>query len=295
MMTTILAELPRITIVTPLYNGGKFLRETIESVINQNYANFEYYIVDGASTDSSVDIIREYAHRVDWWITEKDHGQSDAINKGFARATGELFCWVNSDDILFPGCLEAVAECYLIQNQPDIIHTNVAYIDAETRITRFIRVPRQSRFFFFRGVWHGAAPSIFFKTSLMQAVGGLDKNLHLSMDIDIWMKMMKAGARVAHIPEYLGGFRQHETSKTVVSKNSRKTCENSETTRILNGNIQGSTIPRREFWRRIYKLYQVLNLNYLRAAGDLRRISDPMYLRRMLAEKRPSFCGESES
>jgi len=262
--------------------------------LSQNYPRLEYVVIDGGSSDQSQGIIRARQQYLSYWCSEKDEGQSDAIIKGLERSSGELFAWVNSDDILFPGCLEAVAARYLKNNKPDIIHTNVAYIDGETRISRFIRVPCQSRFFFFRGVWHGAAPSIFFKTSLMRAVGGLDKKLHLSMDLDIWMRMMEAGARVTHVPEYLGGFRRHESSKTVISLNSRKTCENSETTRILDGHIRGSTISRRVFWRRIYKLYQVLNLNYLRAARDLKRLAEPLYLQRVLAEKRNLFCEETE-
>jgi glycosyltransferase involved in cell wall biosynthesis len=263
--------LPRISIVTPSLNQARFLAETMDSIMSQDYPELEYIVIDGKSTDGSQRIIEARQQYLSDWCDEEDRGQSDAIMKGLARSSGELFAWVNSDDILFPGCLAAVAKCYLKNNRPDIIHTNVAYIDAETRITRYVRVPRQSRFFFFRGVWHGAAPSIFFKTSLVRAVGGLDRNLHLSMDLDLWMKMMKAGAKAAHVPEYLGGFRQHASSKTVVSIISRKTFENPETARILDGNLSGSTILKRMFWRRVYHLCQILNLNYMRARRDLRR------------------------
>jgi glycosyltransferase involved in cell wall biosynthesis len=99
-------ELPRITIVTPSF-------EAIDSVLNQGYPNLEYIIVDGGSTDNSVDIIREYQDRIAWWVSEKDAGQSETINKGFVRSTGELLGWINSDDILLPVCLYEVANCYL--------------------------------------------------------------------------------------------------------------------------------------------------------------------------------------
>ena len=266
--------LPKISIVTPSFNQGQFLRETIESVLEQNYLDLEYFIVDGGSTDNSVDIIREYKNHIDWWVSEKDEGQTDAIMRGFNRATGELFAWVNSDDVLFPGCLKAVADCYLKNGRPDLIHTNVAYIDSESRISRFIRVPCQSRFFFFRGVWHGAAPSIFYRTSLFGDVGGLNRKYYLSMDVDIWVRLMKTEARVAHIPRYLGGFRWHDSAKTVQSLKTRKAQENSETTEILNANLPRSNQSRRAFWRKVYNLYQVLNLNYLLAYKDLKGLGE---------------------
>ena len=271
-MLTDSGALPKITIVTPSYNQDKFVRETIESILNQNYPNLEYFVVDGGSTDNSVDIIREYKDHIDWWVSEKDQGQTDAIMKGFNRATGELFAWVNSDDVLFPGCLKAVADCYLKNSKPDIIHTNVAYIDSGSRITSFVRVPRQSRFFFFRGVWHGAAPTIFYKTSLFRDIGGLNRKYYLSMDVDIWVRMMKTGAKVAHIPRYLGGFRWHDSAKTVQSLRRRNTQENLETTEILDANLSRSNQARRAFWRKVYNLYQVMNLNYLRAYKDLKSL-----------------------
>jgi glycosyltransferase involved in cell wall biosynthesis len=265
-------SLPRITIVTPSFNQGKYLNETITSILNQEYPNLEYMVIDGGSTDESVDIIRSHADHLTYWCSQKDAGQTDAIMKGFKRCSGVLFAWVNSDDVLFPGCLQAAADCYQAHNAPDIIHTNIAYIDSQSRISRFIRVPQQSRFFFFRGVWHASAPSIFFKTALFRNVGGLDKTYHLSMDVDIWVRMLKAGAKVAHIPCYLGGFRWHDCAKTVQSLKTRSTQENHETKRIFNSQLAGSSPAQRAFWRKIYKIYQLINLNYLRAYKDLKSL-----------------------
>jgi len=263
--------LPIITIVTPSYNQARFIKETIESILKQNYPSLEYIVIDGGSTDGSKEIIRNYENQLAFWCSEKDEGQSDAIMKGFNRCSGELIAWVNSDDVLFPGCLNAAAKCFLENGYPDIITANIAYIDAKSNITRFIRVPRQSRFFFFRGVWHGTAPCVFFKRSLFVKVGGVQKKYKLSMDLDLWVRMMKAGARVVHITSYLGGYRWHKSSKTVRSITNRSTQENHETTEILNEHLHGSTPLTRAFWRITYKIYQTINFNYIIAYNDLKK------------------------
>jgi len=194
-------NLPRIIIVTPSFNQAQYLPETIESILNQNYPNLEYTIIDGGSTDNSVAIIKKYESHLLYWCIEEDRGQSDAIMKGFNKATGELFAWVNSDDVLFPGCLRQIAEHYVKSAKPDIITGNVAYIDDQGKITRYVRLPKQSRFFFSHGVWHVSAPAVFFRASLFRDVGGLDFRYHLCMDLDLWVRMINAGARIEHIKD----------------------------------------------------------------------------------------------
>ncbi len=263
MKTLALKKYPRITIVTPSFNQGGFLRETIESILNQDYPNLEYIVIDGGSTDGSVDIIRRYEEHLSYWCSEKDRGQSDAIMKGFKRATGELLAWVNSDDVLLSSCLRTIAEYYLREKEPEIVTGNVVYIDYQGRITRYIRLPRQSRFFFFRGIWHASAPAIFFKASLFRKVDGLNLHYNLCMDLDMWMQMMKRGARVVHIPRYLGAYRWHKGAKTVQYLNSKTTSLSQERVDILKENIPRFSVSKVLFWRTIYKLYQVSNFNYL--------------------------------
>jgi len=260
--------LPIITIVTPSFNQARYLTETIESILCQEYPNLEYIVIDGGSTDGSVEIIEKYGPCLSHWVSEKDGGQSDAIMKGFSKSTGEIFAWVNSDDVLLPGCLEKVACAYLAQDKPDLIHTNVCYIDAQSRITRFSRVPRQGRFLFFRGAWHVVAPTLFYKSSLFKAVGGVDKKYHLCMDLDLWMRMMNAGARVTHLPYYLGGYRWHDSSKTAISLAGRQTCENSEASEIYMTMLPKSSLTNRRFWRMCYKARQTINLNYAMSYWD---------------------------
>ncbi len=277
--------LPRITVVTPSYNQANYLPETIESILNQGYPNLDYIVIDGGSSDGSADIIRRYSSHLTYWVSEKDAGQSHAIMKGFHKGTGELFAWVNSDDILLPGCLQAVADCYLREHRPDIIHTNIVYMDSESRVSRCIRTPRQRHFFFFRGVWCGYAPSVFFKSALFEEVGGLCEDYRLSMDLDIWLRMMQRGAQVAHIPRYLGAFRWHDQAKTVCSLETRAGTENPETVKILGERLSTSSPAWRDFWRCVFKGYKVLTLDLLRAHLDLRRMRQLW-----LQERSRPFC-----
>ncbi len=262
--------------VTPSYNQQRFLRETIESIVHQGYPNLEYFIVDGGSTDQSREIIRKYADQIDWWVSEPDSGQSEAINKGFQRATGELLAWVNSDDILLPGCLHQIAKCYRERGKPDLIHANCIYVDQEGKIIRAVRVPKQTLFFLQRGVWYATAPAVFFSAEALKQVGYLNPELKLSMDLDIWVRTMLAGAKVVHIPRYMGAFRYHAASKSTIALHSRTSSlqENPETTLIFDGAFKGSNSVRRINWRLIWKAFQTINLNYLRAIRDSRQMQN---------------------
>lgn len=266
---------PRISIVTPSFNQADFIEETIQSVLNQTYTNFEYIIIDGGSTDGSVEIIKKYQHELVYWASEPDKGQSHAINKGFRRATGDLLCWVNSDDVLFPSCLEIISEHYIKKKSPDIIHAWGVYIDERGKITKLIRVPRQSQSFFARGKWVAHAPSIFFKASAFWRVDALDVGLHLSMDLDLWVKMMRSGARVEQVPGYLGAFRRHTLSKTSISTKSKesRSLENPETRRILDKAFPDSCETQRRHWRAVWwRLFQLVNFNYARSYLETRRV-----------------------
>ncbi|MDI6701322.1 MAG: glycosyltransferase family 2 protein [bacterium] len=263
---------PKISIVAPSFNQGRFLEETIQSIINQNYPNLEYFIVDGGSTDNSLEIIKKYENKIDWWISEPDKGQSDAINKGFQKAKGDWLCWVNSDDILLPDALEKVAKVFNKNPDVDIITGNVIYINENDFIVRCVRVPRMRWFFYRFGVGYFTAPVIFFKRELYEKVGGLDINLHYSMDIDLWHKFRLAGAKVYHINEYLGGFRVHISSKTGARMlGIKKIFEHPETTLVRSRYIPNVSKNTIRLFRIIYKIWQILNLNYIKGWYDLQK------------------------
>jgi glycosyltransferase involved in cell wall biosynthesis len=263
---------PKISIVTPSYNQAKFLERTILTVLNQNFPNLEYIITDGGSTDGSVAIIKKYEKYLTHWVSEPDNGQSDAINKGFAKATGAWLCWVNADDVLFPGALEKVARCASKCLAADIITGNVIYIDENDSITRCVRVPRQNWLFYRYGVGFFAAPAIFFRKSLFDKVGGLDVFLHYSMDIDLFHKFLLANARVCHISSYLGGFRFHTASKTITFRGKDKNAfENPETTIIRMRYIPKVSKAAIRLFRLLHKLLRTVNFNLLRGWLDSRR------------------------
>jgi len=258
-----MSTLPKITIVTPSFNQASFIRETIESVINQDYPNFEYFVADGGSTDGSVDIIREYEDKITWWISEKDDGQSDAINKGFRRSTGELCAWVNSDDVLLPNCLREIAEFYLANNQPDIIHSNCIYINADSKIMGMSVVPKQTYFFARRYVWFINEPAVFYKTSVIRKNNYLNPKFHMVMDVDMWIKLMKMDCRFEHIPKFLGAFRWHENSKTSQAIQIQPMLSHPEISVILQQYSWNISSCRSKIWRLVWQLFQVLNFNYL--------------------------------
>ena len=206
--------LPKITVVTPSYNQGAYLEETIRSVLDQRYPNLEYIVIDGGSTDQSLDIIRKYASHFQYWVSEKDSGQTEAINKGLRRATGELVTWLNSDDVFTPNALHHVAKAYLEQ-PADVIYGD--YILMTSRGKPFLKrreIPFDYELLLY-GVNFIGQPSSYIRRSVFLQHGFLDESMQFSMDYELWLRIGKAGAQFRHIKEFLSYYRYHETSKTV--------------------------------------------------------------------------------
>lgn len=202
-------EWPRISIVTPCYNGATYLEDTIASILGQGYPNLEYIIVDGGSTDESVDIIRRYADDLTWWTSEPDDGMYDALQKGFVRTTGEVMKWVNADDVLHPRALFTVAEIF--QSLPDVewLQGCPTWIDEAGRIVCTARhIQRWSRFDYYRGHYRWIQQeSTFWRRSLWDRAGAyIDATLRLAGDLELWARFFR------HAPLYsteavLGAFR----------------------------------------------------------------------------------------
>jgi glycosyltransferase involved in cell wall biosynthesis len=187
---------PRISIVTPSYNQGEFIEETIRSVLLQGYPNLEYIIIDGGSTDNSVEIIKKYKPWLTYWVSEKDRGQSHAINKGFEHATGEIYAWLNSDDYYLPVALKAFAQAYGTDKRSVAWAGSALEINKEgEKIGEF--EPRiDGDLAFFSDWWISSRirqPACAFPAALFNAVEGVDENLHYAMDFDLWLKLRKLG------------------------------------------------------------------------------------------------------
>ena len=183
-------DLPRITVVTPSFNQGYFLEDTILSVLNQAYPNLEYIIIDGGSSDGSVEIINRFGDGLSYWISEKDNGQSSAINKGWQRATGEILCWLNSDDYLLPGTLFRIAEIFKKHPDAGFIHANAIRIDQTGQPSG---EPLGGHFDLHASLIQSknpvAQPATFIARKALDEVGLLDENLHMSMDWDLWIRI----------------------------------------------------------------------------------------------------------
>ncbi len=205
---------PTISIVTPSFNQGQFLEETIQSVLGQDYPNLEYMIMDGGSTDQSVDIIKKYEDQLTYWVSEKDRGQSHAINKGFARATGDWIGWLNSDDWYEPDALKTLIETAVEQDASFVVGASQRVVEGNpAQSTRFQPLPQAVEpQTVLLGHWFDQ-PACLFKRQLFEAFGPFDETLHYAFDWAFFRKALQT-ARAAISEQTVAVYRLHEAHKT---------------------------------------------------------------------------------
>ena len=208
---------PTLTVITPSYNQGRFLQETIDSVLSQGIADLEYIIVDGGSTDESVEVIKRHERHLAWWVSEKDRGQSHAINKGIARANGTWLAYLNSDDVYLPGALQSLLDALRAKPAARWIAGGVVgFGSAEMPVHEWHlpTVPRgmldllSSRF-------QMAQPGHIWSRALVQQVGGFDESLRYLFDINLYAALIAHGVTCEALDRPVAGYRFHATSKTV--------------------------------------------------------------------------------
>ena len=214
---------PRITIVTPSFNQRRYLEQTILSVLNQNYPNLEYIIIDGGSTDGSLEIIRKYEHYLAFWTSGADEGQSAALAAGFRRATGEIFAWINSDDVYPQSVLRKVGEIMHREKQVDVCYGNMHVLDEEGQIVAERRLIDYPGWLLRLGFRYGGLgiyqPASFWRRSLYESVGGLNPSLFFCMDNDLFIRFVLSDGKFRFVRAPLYGFRIHPDSKTGMRKN----------------------------------------------------------------------------
>ena len=205
--------LPLVTIVTPSYNQGRFIRATIESVLKQDYPRIEYLVMDGGSTDETVSILREYSDRLRW-VSESDHGQAHAINKGWRQARGSILAYLNSDDVYLPGAIAQAVAALEAHPEAAAVYGEGYHVDQEGRVLE--RYPTESfnpdRL---QETCFICQPTVFLRREAVERAGYLDESLRYCMDYDLWIRLARAGKILSQTPHYLASTRLHADAKTL--------------------------------------------------------------------------------
>jgi glycosyltransferase involved in cell wall biosynthesis len=200
-----------VSIVTPSYNQAPYLEQTIQSVLEQDYPRIEYIVIDGGSTDNSVEIIKKYADRLVYWTSEKDSGQAEAINKGFAHATGEIVAWLNSDDYYMLNTVSVAVRCF--EQNPDVtmVYGNMLAVDGDGQTLNVLKYKQLSLedLLCFQII---GQPSVFFRRSALEKVGTLEPTFHFMLDHHLWIRLAQQG-RILHVPQVWSAARYHAEAK----------------------------------------------------------------------------------
>lgn len=211
--------LPRLSIVTPSFNQGQFIEQTICSVLDQGYPDLEYFVMDGGSTDGTVEILKKYEKHLSGWVSEKDRGQTHAINKGFARASGDVLAYINSDDWYLPGALHAAGEHFMAHPGAGLLHGRCVRIKGDVRHdTQFASIQTPVEILDLWNVWwkdrQFVQPEVFWSRKVAEQIGPFNESLHMVMDYEYWLRAILAGARVDGLDREVCCFRMHPGQKS---------------------------------------------------------------------------------
>jgi len=227
--------LPVVSIITPSFNQARYIEATIQSVLAQDYPRIEYIIVDGASTDGTVDVIKKFEGKggvippntgertsplqnrtISSWVSEPDKGQTDAINKGFARAKGDILAWINSDDTYEAGAVGAAVKFLLEHPNVGMVYGDCNFINESGRVIGKFNSAQTDHRLLQRGYVHIPQQTAFFRADLWRQVGPLDPSFYFAMDYDLWTRLA-ARSRIQYVPQTWANFRLHTSGKTIVA------------------------------------------------------------------------------
>lgn len=203
----------RISVIVPSFNQGQYIEETLVSLISQNYENLEIIVIDGGSTDQTVSVIEKYTANISYWISEKDRGQSEAINKGFAKASGDIITWLNSDDTYEPGTLHKVAAAFEADPKLTIWHGK-SVLFGHNRPSQIIGLPSDIALHEYFPYMRFPQPSSFLRAAALACVLPVSNNLHYAMDFELIVKLLLNGGSIRRSDEVLSRYRLHESSKS---------------------------------------------------------------------------------
>ena len=201
----------KLSIITPVLNQAKYIRKTIESVYNQQYNEYEHIVIDGGSTDGTIEILKEYNHLK--WISEKDSGQANAINKGFEIATGDFGAWLNADDYYAPECFEIVMKAFTENQESEILYGDITYVNEKDEILDEVSGGELTYSTLINDPDLVRQPSTFWSMRLWREIGGLDESLDLVFDLDFFLKAF-GKTNVIYVPQTLSFYREYITTKT---------------------------------------------------------------------------------
>ena len=200
-----------VSIITPSFNQAAFLEETLRSVLEQDFPHIEYIVIDGASTDGSVEIIRKYAPRLAYWVSERDSGQAQAINKGMAHAKGEIVAWLNSDDYYLPGAVSAAVRAFEDHPEAALVHADLLAVDEHGRTINRLKYKQSSLagLLWFQII---GQPAVFMRRAAFERAGGLDPAFHFLLDHHLWIRIASQG-QILHLPQTWAAARYHPQAK----------------------------------------------------------------------------------
>ena len=257
-------DYPKISIVTPSFNQGRYIEQTILSVIDQNYPNLEYIIIDGGSTDNTVEIIKKYEKHLSYWVSEPDKGQTDAINKGFAKCTGDIFNWINSDDYYEPGVLLRLGELFISNPSTEVICGNEWYFHDSDPLVKVLHTGSTIRKSIYETIREGiiVQPATFFKIACIKDFFPLDNSLRYLMDRQLWWNyLLQYGQQnIMQTDIVFTNFRLHAASKSVSEANYFETefdrlklslFQQLNAPEILKNQLQTDIIPAKIVWNPI--------------------------------------------